>query len=451
MENLPQTLLTEILTRLTDSSDLTRCRLVSKPLNSASYDVNAFRFFCSYDRYTKSQAYPSKTRFKPAVTRLVTQLSQLESVSLGVDNSLSGLDSEDGEEDDLHLTETGFVSGWLDCVKDRLRRFSVVDFWVQASWRRSNLLSLISTHCHRLNVLEIKNAWLSVEGLTTMSSLTSLTLEYVRLDDENLSALNACFPCLETLNLIGVGVLLDPKICLQHLRSCQWTISNAPVSLTIVAPKLVNLKLECVRPRSLVLETPSLSDFHLVLETTGSFNTRNLPHLHKLQLKSNFLHDLIHSFPLSEAVKQLRIDSIKRFKHVEREKPNLELLFDVFPNINSLSLGPEAYSDIEASFSVGMLQERKGIKCLKDFTAHLVITDIEVTLSFISSIVDNCDNLSAISLLVHRELDPVHTRYLMSKCEALCSRAHWKWGFWKEDRKDVWISSIVWHVSDLLG
>ncbi|KAK9705412.1 hypothetical protein RND81_07G054900 [Saponaria officinalis] len=275
-----------------------------------------------------------------------------------------------------------------------------------------------------------------------MSSLTSLTLEYVRLDDENLSKLNDCFPCLETLNLIGIGVLSDPKIYLRHLKSCWWTISNAPLSLTIFAPKLVNLKLDCVRPRSLVLETPSLSDFHLILETTGSFSTSDLPHLQKLQLKSNFLRDLIHAFPCSKAVKQLRLDSIKRFRPVEREKPNLELLFDVFPNISSLSLGPEAYSDIEGSFSVG-LQERKGMKGLKDFTAHLVIIDIEVTLSFISSILSKCDNLSTISLLVDHKLDPTHASYLMSKCEAFCSRAQWKWGFWKEDRKDVWMFDVV--------
>ncbi|MGV7354916.1 F-box protein, partial [Mycobacterium kansasii] len=75
MDNLPPPLITEILSRLTDSSDITRCRLTCKSLNSASYDVTAFRFFCSYDRYTKSQAYPTTTRFKPAATRLLTHLT----------------------------------------------------------------------------------------------------------------------------------------------------------------------------------------------------------------------------------------------------------------------------------------------------------------------------------------------------------------------------------------
>ncbi|XP_074280704.1 F-box/LRR-repeat protein At4g29420 isoform X2 [Silene latifolia] len=388
MENLPPPLILDILSRLSDSSDLTRCRLTCKTLNSLSYEVTSLRIFFSYNRYIKSRAQSSPIPFKSFVTRFITRMSQLDSVSLGVDNSLTGLSFDDleDEQDDLHLTDHGFVSDWLLFVNHRLKTLSFVDFWVQACWRRSHLLSLISRHCDKLIELEVKNAWLSMEGVTQMFSLTSLTLEYVRLDDENLSKVNEFFPCLQTLNLIGVGGLLDPRICLKHLKRCHWTISNAPLSLTIIAPKMIGLNLKCGRPRSLVLETPLLSNFHLTLETFGVFAIREqLLHLQNLSLESHSLCNLISSFSGSMAIKELSLESMSRVKLVQLEKPNLELVFDVFPNIKFLSLGPGAYTDMEASFRAGKSSTGKGLRWLKEFTAYLIIDDIEMSGLLLSS------------------------------------------------------------------
>ncbi|KAK9267271.1 hypothetical protein L1049_009693 [Liquidambar formosana] len=71
------------------------------------------------------------------------------------------------------------------------------DFWVQSCWRRSEVLVLISSCCHGLLNLEVKNAWLLMDGLNPMPALTSLTLEFIRLDDEDLnkkSRLDHCLP-----------------------------------------------------------------------------------------------------------------------------------------------------------------------------------------------------------------------------------------------------------------
>lgn len=149
---------------------------------------------------------------------------------------------------------------------------------------------------HILCELEVKNAWLSVNGLNPMPMLTSLTLESVRLDDEDLNKVNHCFPCLQVLNLIGVGGLKEPKIQLFHLRKFRWTVSNAPQSLTIFAPKLVKLELNCIEPRSLVLETPTLSDFYLSLRKAHKFEVKELLDLKILQLESADLCGLIYSF-----------------------------------------------------------------------------------------------------------------------------------------------------------
>nr|GFC00958.1 hypothetical protein [Tanacetum cinerariifolium] len=43
---------------------------------------------------------------------------------------------------------------------------------------------------HNLAELEVKNAWLSVDNLNPMPMLTSLTFEFIRLDDEDLNELN---------------------------------------------------------------------------------------------------------------------------------------------------------------------------------------------------------------------------------------------------------------------
>lgn len=447
MDDLPPQLILEILSRLVDSSDLARCRLTSKTLNSLSYDVTSVNLLCSFAQYTRSRAQASTVPFKSNATRFIAGLSQLSSITVRVDESLQSLSyddaEDDGDGDDLYLTDAEFVSLWLPAVGDRLETLSFSDFWVQSCWRRSFLLSLISRHCQRLNELKIKKAWLSVDGLSAMSALTTLTLEFVRLDDENLSKVNECFPCLQTLNLLGVGGLKEPKICLQFLKTCQWTVSNVPNSLTLITPKMIKLKLECVRPKALVLETPLLSDLHLTLQKSDTFDVGVLPHLKKLQLESSNLRSLIGSFPCSSAVNELTLESVNKVETTEVETPNLGLLFKVFPSLSSLNLGPSAYADMEASFVATESYGRTGMKGLKAFTAHLVIKDVEVTLSFISFIIDKCNNLSTMSLLIHQELDSVVGSNLISSCMALCPRIRWKWGFWKAGCKDTWVCDVV--------
>ncbi|KAJ8440782.1 hypothetical protein Cgig2_007188 [Carnegiea gigantea] len=292
----------------------------------------------------------------------------------------------------------------------------------------------------RLYELEVKNAWLSVEGVSTMSSLTCLTLEFVRIDDENLSTLNDCCPCLEILNLIGVGGLKEPRIYLQYLKRCWWTVSNVPLSLTIVAPKLIKLKLQCVKPRSLLLETPLLSDFHLTLDMAGTISIGELPSLKTLRLKVGYIHYFNNAFPCAKAVKELILDTLNKTEKAKGGNSNIDILFDVFPNMSSLSLGPGAYSEMEAAFGSGEFVGRIVMEGLKSLTAYLVIRDINVTLSFISNILNKCHNLSAVSLLTHHELDSTIANNIITRCMALCFRVRWKWGIWKEGCKDDWLS-----------
>lgn len=295
----------------------------------------------------------------------------------------------------------------------------------------------------KLLELEIKNAWLSVDGLTPMPKLTTLTLEFIRLDDENLGKVNECFPSLEVLNLIGVGGLKEPRIHLMHLRTCHWTLSNAPISISIIAPSLVNLTLKCVKPNLLLIVTPLLSNLNLSLESACNFKVKEFSHLKKLYLESSGLRNLLFTFPFGRTVENLTAVSTRWEVPVGVSKSILELLFHAFPNVSSLTLTSGAWSEYETYPSLGGLESKVQMKGLKEITAYLTVNDIEVTLSTIFSLLDNCSGLCSMAMFIHRDVVSNVTSKLISRCMAHCARVRWKWGMWKEGTKDAWISDGI--------
>ncbi|KZV42734.1 F-box/LRR-repeat protein [Dorcoceras hygrometricum] len=443
MDDLPPQLLLEILSRLSDSADLARCRVASKTLNCLAPEVRSVNLQCSYLRYAKSRSHPTSvymTPFKSIFSKLISDSRTVDSVSIGVDRPLRLVSYDDVEdEDDLFLTEANFVNSWLPKVCRHLRSLSISDFWVQSCWRRSDVLSLISSHCRNLVELEIKNAWLSADFVTPMAYLTTLTLEFIRLDDENLEKVNECFPSVQVLNLIGVGGLKDPKIHLAKLKTLCWTLSNAPLSITVIAPNLVKLKLKCVKPHVLVIETPLLSGLHLSLEGAGDFKVKELNYLRKLHLESSALRNLLVKFPFGRIVKNLTVVSTKWEVPVGVTKSILELLLSAFPNVGSLTLTPGIWSELEMCPSLGDLESKTQMKDVKEITAYVTVNDIEVTVFTIFSILDHCSNISYIAIFIHRDVVSNVTSSLISRCMAYSSKVRWKWGMWKEGTKDAWI------------
>ncbi|KAG4999140.1 F-box/LRR-repeat protein [Glycine soja] len=450
MEDLPASVLAEILSRFTDTTDVARCRVVSKSLNAASYEVRWLNLVCSMSRYLKSRSPETKhlvTPFKTVITNLVRRSGNLESVSLGVDRALGGVSFDDVEDeaDDLYLTDMNFIREWLPSVSDALKSFSVSDFWVQSCWRRSEALSLISSTCRNLVKLVVRNAWLSVDGLCLMPTLTYLTLEFVRLDDEDLSRINACFPNLTQLNLIGVGGLKEPKINLLHLTTCQWSVSNAPLSLIICAPCLVDFDLRCIKPRLVVLEAPSLSNFSLSLENTDELRLKNCANIQCLQLSVECLSlgFLFSMFRHCSTVKRLTLDLVGRTEQVDVAEFGIDTLLVCFPNITYLNLGPRAWRVMENSFSRGGLEDGIGMKMIKELIAHLMVHEMGVTLAFISSVLDKSTELSDVSLLINRNVDSYVAGSLISACRSKFPRVRWRWGIWEEGIKDTWFSDGI--------
>ncbi|CAH8322395.1 unnamed protein product [Eruca vesicaria subsp. sativa] len=442
MDELPSELVVKILNRLNDSADLARSRVASKRFNSLWREVNAVNLVCTLSRYSKSRSI-AVTPFKTVFMNLIEDSRNVRSVSVGVDKALSGMSFDDLVEDDsdeLYLTDIEFVKVWLPRVCDDLEVLSISDFWIQSCWRRSDVLAIISSNCSKLVKLEVKNAWLSVVGLTQMSNLRHLTLEFIRLDDENLEKVNDCFPFLQVLNLIGVGGLKEPKIHFLHLESCHWTVSNAPLSLAIVAPNLLELRLKCNKPKSLVLETPKLVKFSLSVDDAEGVSFSEFRELDTLEVMSPDMYRLITNTRFGNKIRKLAVDSVKSIEDSERLKFGLGTILEAFPVIASLTLSHVTWSNIKTHFQSGGLVHMKGTDTLKQITARVETSDY-TDVSFIRSILNNCKGLTDMRLMMHQDTDPGVRDLLISACTMSNPRVRWSWGTWSEGGEDIWVSN----------
>ncbi|VFQ63013.1 unnamed protein product [Cuscuta campestris] len=274
-----------------------------------------------------------------------------------------------------------------------------------------------------------------------MPNLTSLTLDLVRLDDEDLDKICECFPGLQVLNLRVVGQLKDPQVRFLNLRSCNWTLVCAPNSVAVVAPKLQKLKIDCTRPNLLVLNTPVLEEMHLCILESNRYMVGELK-LKSIYLESMELHNLIQrAFPYVNSVRSLTLWATHS---VERTGTCVCLgsLSRNFPNLETLTLSPRVWSELEGHLCPGCLEVRtdNNLTELQRIIAYLVLNNVDTTLSFITAVAGSCPGLKEMALLIHRDVVSSVSRNVIAKCEAYCPRIRWRWGMWKEGTQDVWIS-----------
>ena len=153
MDTLPEPLLFDILSRLDDSADVTRCRLTSKTFETVYPDLRSINLKCTLKWYLNSgsRAHSSQvlTPFKSVFVNMISDLREVESVCIGVDKALEDVvhDEVDHEDVDLHLTDDAFVNEWLPRVSRSLNSLSVCSFGAQSARRRSNLLPIVSAYC----------------------------------------------------------------------------------------------------------------------------------------------------------------------------------------------------------------------------------------------------------------------------------------------------------------
>jgi len=282
-----------------------------------------------------------------------------------------------------------------------------------------------------LTRLGLKNAWLSVDGLKKMPNLTHLTLEFIRLDDEDLNQLNECFPCLHTLNLIGVGGLKDPKIHLLQLKTCYWEVSNVPRSLVVLAPNLVSLELKCVRPDKFILDTPSLSTLKLAIQKLGAtVQVDGLVSLTDLRIESLDLSYLFPVFVGSRAIRTLELElpeSASQCDLLEAGTP--DYLLKMLASVSEVKLGPRFSCGL--TLCLALCKDSGFQSCVKKLLIHMPQSESPFQLLTLLPLFQICAPLCEVTVLFHTESADAIRQGAMSIGMQSFAGIIWQWGTWK--------------------
>ncbi|KAJ0495730.1 putative F-box protein AUF1 [Helianthus annuus] len=410
MDKLPESLLLEILSRLDNSADVARCRVASKTFNNVFPDLRSINLRCSSLKWWGNLCSVASISFKKVFLDLISKLKVVESVCIRLNVAV-----------DVDPADKDFAKEWLPMVSQTLKSLSLSGLPFP-SLKQYHILPLISKYCHNLAELNVRFAWLSVSNMNPMPMLTTLTLEHIILEDEDLK----CFPNLQVLKLVGITGLKDPKIHLLNLQTCHWTqFHKKPSSLTLITPNLITLRIECFCYTAIHVEAPMLSHFHLSLDT--------LKH-------AGFL---LSEFPTTKTVETLILDSRSKAPRDARySKFTLGKLFKVFPNVRSLRINSGAWSELEACLNPEGWEILDGSKGLKTICAYLMLVDPLLTFSYVARLLDQCVGLSVVSLLIHCGVDGTQCKSFRSKCMACWPGLKWRWGIWGEGMKDTWITDL---------
>jgi hypothetical protein len=259
-----------------------------------------------------------------------------------------------------------------------------------------------------------------------MPNLTHLALEFIRLDDEDLSTLNECFPYLLSLNLIGVGGLKNPKIHLPQLKTCHWRVSNAPRSLAIHAPNLVYLDLKCVRPEILILDTPSVSTLKLTIDKLGPVvQVDGLVNLTYLRIESSNLNSVLKVFIENREIRTLDLElpaSKNRYELYEAVSPEL------FSRTTEVKLLPRFSHELmrHIVFSMTAYDCRS---CLKKLLVHMP-PSICTACPFIP-LLNNCAPSCEVTVLFHSDTSYDVRQATVSVWPLGFPDITWQWGTWQ--------------------
>ncbi|KAK9072024.1 hypothetical protein SSX86_008456 [Deinandra increscens subsp. villosa] len=443
MDKLPHDVLLQILSRLDDSADVARCRVASKAFNTVFPGLRSINLRSSIEWHSWASTSPRIKPFKTVFLHLISKLEAVESVCLVFDRWIHR------ESDDFSPTDGDFAE-WLPRVSGSLKSISITNRNYE---RQLNVLVLISAFCHNLDNLKLRFGWVSVDNLNLMPMLTSLTLEYVRMEDKCLNELNKCFPNLQVLKFLGVSGIEDPKIHLLNLKTCVWHDPWTMRSMTIITPNLITLTIQCCNPRLIHIEAHMLSYFQFnAFSYADEFMLKKFKNLKTLWLDPDDICPLLSKLPIIKTIENLTLDSIKKPQR-ERRDPAFTLgkLFTVFPNASSLCIRSGPWSDLEACLNPEEVWEiLDGSKGLKTICAYLMLGDPSLTFSNVARVLEQCDDLSKVSLLIHSDVTCHVYESFRSKCMVRWPWLKWRWGIWSKNREDSWItdgSSIEHHKS----
>nr|GEU73172.1 hypothetical protein [Tanacetum cinerariifolium] len=124
-------------------------------------------------------------------------------------------------------------------------------------------------------------------------------------------------------------------------------------------------------------------------------------------VKSVRIGSLLNDLMTTETVEDLTVDAKDNWPGLANETCRLftlEKLFTVFPKVTSL--------------------------CVKSFAAYLNLPYLQISLSGITRMLDQCTGLSEVSLFIHKDVDGDVRKEIVPMCEASCPRLTWRRGMW---------------------
>ncbi|XP_076919923.1 F-box/LRR-repeat protein At4g29420-like [Bidens hawaiensis] len=441
MDSLPESLLLEILSHLSDSTDVARSRVALKAFNTVFPFLRSINLPCSIKWYENNNNNNNNNitsenvqSYKLVFLDLVSTLKTVETVRIGHPQPmLAFLYCMDPGHEDFYLEDDEFVNKWMPKVSETLKSLSMYGSGFDRD-RVSNILPLISKYCHNLVDLYLKYAFMSLENLKPMPMLTRLTLEYTTLNDEDLNKINTCLPNLQVLNLLDPSKVIDPVICLVNLKACHLDVADAFLStLTLIAPNLITLKVKCSILDAMHIEAPRLSHFHLFIQSLrDTLIVKKFENLKTLVLDSYDLGSVLLKFPVTKTVENLTLMESEKFS--KDSKLSLAKVFMVFPNVSSLCVESNAWSELEGQ----EILDRGNV--LKTICAYLTLVDQSLTFSYVASLLDQCVGLSEVSFLIHCDANGCVSERFMSKCMARWPGLMWRWGIFSYYDEYSWIT-----------
>ncbi|GJX25745.1 F-box/LRR-repeat protein-like protein [Tanacetum coccineum] len=271
-----------------------------------------------------------------------------------------------------------------------------------------------------------------------MLMVTSLTLEHIYLNDENLNKLNTCVPNLQVLNLIDVAGLSKPKIHLRNLESCHLLTKVVFLQhLSLITPRLVTLNVkQIVSIYALYVEAPVLSRLHIdCRHLQDAFSLKKFENLKHFSIKSSAISSHIGSLlynltTITETVEDLTVDSQGALGlGNENFRFTLEKLFTVFPKVTCLCIKSSAWWELDdcliSEISSKVTQGMKGLKTLRIENIH--ISNPSYFFPGVACVLDQCIGLSEVSLLICDNVGGDVLKNQIAKCVARWPRLKWRW------------------------
>ncbi|KAM0037232.1 hypothetical protein Hdeb2414_s0014g00435781 [Helianthus debilis subsp. tardiflorus] len=115
-----------------------------------------------------------------------------------------------------------------------------------------------------------------------------------------------------------------------------------------------------------------------------------------------YIDSVLSEFPITKTVTNLTLDSRNKASRDAKDfKLTLGKLFTIFPNLSSVCIKSNVWSELEACWNPEGWEILDGRIGLKTICAYLKLVDPSLTFSYVAFMLDRCKGLSEVSFLIH--------------------------------------------------